>query len=219
MKKRILFLSLALVLVMTALVPGAALAKNDKYRQGSAFQDFSGAGLIYVTYMPDPVIKNKVWRYDGEIVEGFLAQCDWDLLAGTAFWSEHDSTVRVDEEGNARGVMKGSFSLIRPDGSGSLDGTFTGIITGNLFTGDISDSGTWTGTGGTGVFEGVKASGKWSAQLSIGPIPGTDIYTLIGPVGWEGKYKLPADPPSGKKCWKFNKPDKPFKAWKVTRPK
>ena len=219
MKKTIFFIFLTLVLVMTTLVPGAALAKNNKFKHGSVYQDFNGAGLIYVTYMPDPVIKNKIWRYEGEIVEGFLAGCDWDLLAGTAFWSEHDSVVRVDDEGNARGVMKGSFSLIRPDGSGSLDGNFTGIITGNLYTGDISDSGTWTGTGGTGVFEGVKASGKWSAQLSIGPIPGTDIYTLVGPVNWEGKYKLPADPPKGNKSWKLNKPNKPLKPWKVARPK
>jgi hypothetical protein len=218
MKRTIFFIFLTLVLVLTTLMPGAALAKNDKFKQGSAYQDFSGTGLIYVTYMPDPVIKNKIWRYEGEIAEGFLAQCDWDLLAGTAFWSEHDSVVNVDDEGNAHGVMKGSFSLVRPDGSGVLEGTFNGIITGNLYTGDISDSGSWTGTGGNGVFEGVKASGKWSAQLSIGPIPGTDIYTLVGPVNWEGKYQLPASPADkGNKFWKFNKPDKPLKPWKVTR--
>jgi hypothetical protein len=218
MKRTIFFIFLTLVLVLTTLMPGAALAKNDKFKQGSAYQDFSGTGLIYVTYMPDPVIKNKIWRYEGEIAEGFLAQCDWDLLAGTAFWSEHDSVVNVDDEGNAHGVMKGSFSLVRPDGSGVLEGTFNGIITGNLYTGDISDSGSWTGTGGNGVFEGVKASGKWSAQLSIGPIPGTDIYTLVGPVNWEGKYQLPASPADkGNKFWKFNKPDKPLKPWRVTR--
>jgi len=219
MKKRILFISLAVVLILTMLVPGAALAKNDKWRHGSGNTDFSGSGLIYVTYMPDPVIKGKIWRYDGEIAEGFLAQCDWDLLAGTAFWSEHDSVVRVDEQGNANGVMKGTFSMTRPDGSGILEGTFTGRISGNLFTGEISDSGTWKNTGSTGVFEGVKASGKWSAQLSIGPIPGTDIYTLIGPVLWEGKYKLPTERPTVKKFWKQDKPDKPLKPWKVSRHK
>ncbi len=219
MKKRILFLTLALILVLTVLVPGTTLAKNDRNWPGKSVTDFSGSGLIYVTYMPDPVIKNKIWRYKGEIVEGFLAECDWDLLAGTAFWSEHDSIVRVDEEGNAHGVMKGSFSLIRPDGSGSLDGTFTGRIRGNLYTGEISDSGTWAATGGTGVFEGAKAFGKWSAQLSIGPIPGTDIYTLIGPVTWEGKYMLHVERPVVNKFWKSDKPHKPLKPWKVFRPK
>ena len=218
MKRRILFITLALVLVMTMLLPGAALAKNDRANPNWGMTDFSGSGLIYVTYMPDPIIKGKIWRYEGEIVEGFLAQCDWDLLAGTAFWSEHDSIVRVDDQGNANGVMKGTFSLARPDGSGVLEGTFTGLIRGNLYTGDISDTGVWVSNGGTGVFEGVKAVGKWSAELSIGPIPGTDIYTLIGPVTWEGMYKLPAEPPSPGKFWKFDKPDKPVKPWKVIRP-
>lgn len=219
MKRKMLFISLALALILAMLVPGAALAKNDKFRQVPAVTDFSGSGLIYVTYMPDPVIRGKIWRYDGEIVEGFLAQCDWDLLAGTAFWSEHESTVRVDDQGNASGMMKGNFSLTRPDGSGILEGTFLGKISGNLFTGEISDSGTWLSTKGTGVFEGARAFGKWSAQLSIGAIPGTDIYTLVGPVTWEGKYSLPIERPVVNKFWKPDKPSKPFKPWRVIRPK
>lgn len=219
MKRRMLFIGLALALILTMMVPGAALAKNDnKAKPAPAVTDFSGSGLIYVTYMPDPVIRGKIWRYDGEIVEGFLAQCDWDLLAGIAFWSEHDSTVMVDDQGNARGMMKGTFSLTRPDGSGTLEGTFIGRISGNLFTGEIADSGTWFSNGGTGVFEGAKAFGKWSAQLSIGAIPGTDIYTLIGPVTWEGKYSLPVERPVVNKFWKWDKPSKPFKPWKVIRP-
>jgi len=218
MKRRMLFISLALVLLLTVLVPGAALAGHGGHGAGSGMTDFSGSGLIYVTYMPDPVIKNKIWRYEGEIVEGFLDQCDWDLLAETAFWSEHDSIVKVDEQGNARGVMKGSFYLARPDGSGILEGTFMGIITGNLFTGEISDSGVWVSTGGSGVFEDVKAFGKWSAQLSIGLIPGTDIYTLIGPVLWEGKYRLPDDPPANHGFCGPDKPGHQLKPWKVIRP-
>jgi hypothetical protein len=218
MKRRMLFISLALVLILTMLMPGAALAKDDRCKPGPAVTDFSGSGLIYVTYMPDPIIKGKTWRYNGEIAEGFLNQCDWDLLAGTAFWSEHDSIVRVDEQGNASGIMKGTFSLTRPDGSGTLEGTFTGIIRGNLFTYTITDDGIWVGTGGTGVFENVKAWGKWSADLSLGLIPGTDIYTLLGPVTWEGKYILPVEPPVVNKSWKWDKPWKPLKPWKVIRP-
>ena len=62
MKRRILFITLALVLVMTMLLPGAALAKNDKWDPNWGMTDFSGSGLIYVTYMPDPIIKGKIWR-------------------------------------------------------------------------------------------------------------------------------------------------------------
>ena len=222
MKRRTLLISLALVLVLTALAPATALAHQSKRVQT---ESFSGSGLIYVTYMPDPIIKGKVWRYQGEIVEGYLDQCDWDLLAGTVFWSEHDSVVRVGDDGSARGVMRGTFTLTRLDGTGTLEGTFTGRISGNLFTGDISDTGTWKSAGGTGVFEGVKAWGKWSADLSIGPIPGTDIYTLIGPVTWEGKYTSPIELPNIKpgkpdQPWKLMpiKPGKPIKPWKPIKP-
>ena len=221
MKKRILLISLVLVLVLTALTPATALAYGGKR---VPTESFSGSGLIYVTYMPDPIIKGKVWRYQDEIVEGFLAECDWDSLAGTAFWSEHDSVVRVGDDGSAKGVMKGTFTLTRPDGSGVLKGKFTGKIRGNIYTGDISDAGTWRSTGGTGVFKGVKAWGTWSADLSIGPIPGTDIYTLIGPVTWQGKYTGPKPqvikPGKPFKPWKQFpiKPGKPIKPWKPIKP-
>ena len=155
MKKRLLIIGLVLALLVTMLMPTAALADHGKNKRGPANTDFSGSGLIFVTYMPDPIIKGNVWRYKGEIVEGFLDTCDWDLLAGTVFWSEHNSTVRVDDEGNAKGVMRGSFTLTRPDGTGVMKGTFTGRINGNLLTGDISDTGTWRSYGGTGVFRGV----------------------------------------------------------------
>ncbi len=215
MKRRILFISLVLVLMLTALVPATALADSGRRVQTG---NFTGSGLIYVTYMPDPVIKGKVWSYQGEVVEGFLSQCDWDLLEGTVFYSDHDSVVRVDDEGNARGLMRGTFSLIRPDGTGTLEGTFAGRIQGNLFTGEISDTGTWRSTGGNGVFKGLKTWGKWSADLSFGPIPGTDIYTLVGPVIWGGKYINPVKPQGIDKPGKPDKPWKPIKPWRPIKP-
>jgi hypothetical protein len=185
MKKRLLFISLALVVLLTALLPAAALAKNvDRPGTGPAYGEFSGAGLIYVTYMPQPAIKGKLWRYDGEIVEGFLQQSDWDLLAGTAFWSSHDSLVVVQKDGSARGIMKGGFTLTRLDGGGVLEGVFEGKITGNLFTGFISDEGMWFSTGGSGVFAGVRAWGRWSSDLSYD----FSLGTLVGPLDWEGRY-------------------------------
>ncbi len=223
MKKRLLLITLMLALILTALAPATALA--DKGQRVSN-ESFTGSGLIYVTYMPDPVIKGNFWRYQGEIAEGFLDQCSWDLLAPTVFYSEHDSWVRVNDDGNANGLMKGTFSLTRPDGTGSLEGTFTGRISGNLFTGDISDTGTWSSTRGTGVFENARAWGEWSADLSFGPIPGTDIYTLVGPVNWEGTYTSPIKLPNIKKpgkpiqLWKDMpiRPGKPIKPWKSIKP-
>jgi hypothetical protein len=188
MKKRILLVTLTLVLLLMTIVPTAALAKNDRCGQSARPTDFTGAGQIWVTYMPDPVIHGNIWRYQSELVEGVLTQCDWDLLADTAFWSEHSSTVRVDEQYNACGMMRGSFSLTRPDGSGVLTGVFTGRIQGNLYSGDIYDQGTWHAIGGSGVFEGVRAWGRWSAELHYGEVGGQ--ATLVGPSSWSGKYQL-----------------------------
>jgi len=189
MKKRVLFLSLALVLVLMALTPAIAFAGDNRGHSQSAATDFTGSGLLFVTCFPEPEIKGNIHRYHEEIVEGFLDTCDWEPLAGTAFWSTHDSSVRVDEQGNLEGIMRGNFTLTRLDGS-VLAGTFTGRIQGNLdpYTGFISDTGTWQSTSGTGVFEGVRAWGKWSTDLAPGLIPGTDIGSFVGPVTWEGKY-------------------------------
>jgi|GEM_PF-3177257 len=218
MKKRILFICLALVLVLTFAAPATALAKNNSYQpRGST--PFTGNGLIYVTYMPEPVIKGDIWRYYGEIVEGYLLGSDWEALVGTAFWSDHDSIVRVSDDGSVYGVMWGRFSMTRPDGSGALSGSFTGRISGNLYTGDISDTGTWTSTGGTGVFEGVRANGKWSAELHADLIPGTNIVSLVGPLTWQGKYNSPYKQDI-KPCQKgdFIKPGQNIKPWKPTKP-
>ncbi len=188
MKRRILFISLALVLLLTMVMPATAMAKSSMYKYkpspSPVLEDFSGAGFIYVSYMPQPSIRGKIWRYYGEIAEGFLQYSDWDLLAGTAFWSDHDSFVIVQNDGSARGFMRGEFTLTRPDGSGVMEGVFYGKISGNLFTGFISDVGTWFSRGGSGVFSGVKAWGRWSADLSYDP----GIGTLIGPLDWQGKY-------------------------------
>ena len=205
MKMRVLFMSLALALVLTALMPAPVSAESHKLPAKST--PFTGSGLIYVTYMPDEIIKGNNWHYQGEVVEGFLSSCDWDLLVGASFYSVHDSKVKVDEEGNIKGKMEGTFILTRPNGS-TLEGKFSGKITGNNYfdpTVTIVDEGKWKSTKGTGDFEGVKAKGTWSAHLYYGPIPGTPIWTLVGPLTWDGK-------------WDSGKKPKPLKPWK-TRPR
>ncbi len=219
MKKRLLFISLVLALLLTALAPATALAKGWPEPPGpkpAGPTSFNGDGLIYVTNMPDPIIKGKIWRYQGEIVEGFMLQCDdWNLLAGAAFWSEHDSVVRVDELGNVKGMMTGTFKIIRADGT--LEGRFNGKITGNNFfdpTVTIRDEGTWTSTKGTGEFEGVKAWGKWSADLEYGPpFPGAppEMYTLVGPLTWGGQYTSKLQPKPWQPAIKPGKPNMPWK--------
>ena len=183
MKKRLLLVSLALVLLLTTLSPVTAMADNSR-RVSTA--DFTGSGQLFVTYMPDPTVKGPIWRYRGEVAVGFLDQSDWDLLAGASFYTVHNSLANVDKGGNAKGVMQGTFIITGPGGTGTLEGTFFGRIRGNLNDMVIMDEGTWIGTRGTGAFENVKAWGKWSADLNPGTI--NEQLTLVGPLIWQGRY-------------------------------
>jgi hypothetical protein len=217
MKKGVLLASLALVLVLTLTLPVAALAW-DMPKPGPAVTDFTGSGTLFVTYFPDPVMNGKIWRYNNEVVEGYIESSTWDALQYAYFSSTHDSVVRVADNYDIQGTMWGTFTMTNPDGVSVLRGIFQGRITGNIYSGEIHDIGTWTGISGTGVFAGVKAWGQWSADLLPGLIPGTDIPSLVGQMNWEGKYS------GGKpviKPWKTMpsfKPGKPIRPWKPAKP-
>jgi hypothetical protein len=219
-KKKLLFIALALVLVMTVLMPSAAFAKNNQYQSMSAYTDFTGSGFVYVYSVGDIIPEGNTVKFYEEVVPGALIGCTWKELEGAEFWSTHDSTVWVDQYGNACGFMRGKFLLTSTVAEGTISGTFQGKITGNLgdmATGDItntkiSDTGTWRCTRGTGVFEGVEAWGEWSAGLQAGLIPGTDIPSLVGNLVWNGKYSS-GDTNKWEK-WGNKKPGKPEKSWK-----
>jgi hypothetical protein len=59
MKRKLILISLVLALTLTLMTPATALAKSDKWNNRPVTTNFSGSGLIYVTYMPDPIIKGK----------------------------------------------------------------------------------------------------------------------------------------------------------------
>lgn len=220
-KKKLLFIALALVLVMTVLMSSAAFAKNNQYQSMSAYTDFTGSGFVYVYSIGDIIPEGNTIKFSEEVVLGLLTECTWEELAGADFWSTHDSTVLVDENGNARGFMRGSFLLTSTVAEGTISGTFQGKITGNLghmAIGDISqtyilDTGTWRCTKGTGVFEGVEAWGEWSAGLQAGVISGTGIETLVGSLVWNGKCSN-STKWDGQMKWNNEKPGKPEKSWK-----
>jgi hypothetical protein len=209
-KRRMLLIGLSLALLLVLLVPSAAFAKNEKNTQ-PAYTDFTGAGYIYVTAMPDPVVQGNIWSYSGEIAEGVLAQSDWDLLANTVFWSSHDSVVKVADDGTTCGWMWGTFTL-SIDANNVMTGTFNGKITGNLYLGNISDTGSWMKTSGTGAFASVNAFGNWSAQLTYDQ----GIGTLVGPLSWQGKHTTGSTSymKPGWNSFKWS----PFKIWKPFTP-
>ena len=189
MKRRILFISLALALLVVFMLPAAASAKGDfgKVKRPS-LTDFNGGGFIYVSAMPPPTVNGNIWRFSGEeVVSGAPMVADWDLLNGAIFTSIHSSVVFVNSAYDCRGFMWGTFAITNPSGD-TLSGVFQGKIKGNLdfYYGLpwVSDSGTWYATSGTGDFAGTRAWGKWSANLDAVQFPGT----LSGNMIWQGKY-------------------------------
>lgn len=188
MKKRLLFISLALVVVLLTMGSTTVLAKPEK---SAAVTPFTGEGVIYVTYMPDPPIQQgRTLRFEGEVVEGVLPDCDWPELQGATFYSVHDSIVKVDKAGKANGTMHGTFTLTATDSTlyGTFHARISGTISEDVWDWYVVDEGVWKSTNGTGVFEGVKAWGSLFAELEFGPIPDPPFYTLVGPLTWEGKY-------------------------------
>ena len=186
-KRRILIIGLSLALLIVMLVPSAAMAKTYNW-QTPVYTDFGGGGGIYVYYMPVALTQGNISSFTGEIVLGTFGDSSWDPLDGAAFWSSHDSIVRIDDDGTTFGWMWGDFTLTSPDGS-VMQGTFTGKVTGNLAPPlpYVSDTGSWRMTSGTGVFADVSAFGSWSADLVWTQITDTD-FTLAGPINWQGKY-------------------------------
>lgn len=195
MKKRVFSISLLLVVCLVMLVPSAVMAKNDRnqYHGNSEWTEFTGGGNIYVSDVENMVIRNNTAKFSGEIVQSLFQPIlsDWDLLNGAIFWSDHDSTVRLYDDGTARGVMNGTFTMTSADGESCLSGVFSGTVTGSYtYMGDqlvftyVQDEGRWNSTRGNGAFENIRASGEWAATLTLNLTYGT----LVGALDWAGSY-------------------------------
>jgi hypothetical protein len=189
MKKRLLFIGLALGLVLSTLMPATALAKPER----PALNSFEGSGFVtgapsWRHFSSRPTKGGYILCYEGEVVPGYMYSCPgWDALVGATLGSTHDSIVIVDKSGKIIwGEMWGEFVLTAADGS-KLEGQFSGEITageldpttGTIFW--VEDEGRWMSTRGTGVFRGVEAWGTWAVQLP--PITSSP-YTLL----WDGQY-------------------------------
>lgn len=191
MKRRCLLLaSVALVVVMALLVPGAALA--DDGAKGNKVE-FVASGLVYIgPYESES--KGPVEFVRNEPVDSLLplSSSSWDDVDGGWLTSLHDGSIVIKPDGTFKGHLRGTFIVYAEDGS-QLTGKMTGKVSGfgSLETPGtyIQDSGRWRSTkGSTGAFEGVDAKGTWSVYMEPMEVaPG--VWTYVGLLTLEGSYK------------------------------
>jgi hypothetical protein len=199
MRKKALFIGLALSLILTTVMSTPVLAKSPCQPPKPAppvSGSFEGTGYVNPYGITVASVSSQrffgwyILRYRGEEVPGYLASCvGWDDLQGAVLSSTHDSIVLVDRFGNVIwGYMEGRFELATAQGT--LEGSFSAQIVsglldpvlGSIYA--IKDQGQWTSSGGTGVFDNVRASGTWGLDLAYPYQPGNG-NTLL----WDGQYR------------------------------
>ena len=180
-----LMLLSALILALTAalLLPAVVLAEKPT--------SFSASGQVYVAGAPVPApagLSGRLRFLEEPVLGSITDGGGWSALTGASFSTVHDSNVSLDPNtGAVQGTMHGTFTLEK---TGSIfTGTFEGTISGNLATGPVVDTGRWSGARGTGIFQGAKGRGTWTATLY--PVYDTNgnLVTLAGPLTFAGTYQ------------------------------
>jgi len=198
MKKKLLYVSLALALVLTALMPTLALAKARKPEA----TPFAGTAEVMVV---DPGTSTMVGMKiitRGERIEGVFSSVEgWPALEGASLSVHHNSIITLSSPDPDTGVgeFKGKAWArmgVAMDG-GRLFGIYRADISGEYqFTPDgqlvilwVLDQGTFKVMGRI-LDDGrtfVKANGEWAATLSLTPVgPG---WTLAGCAQISGEYR------------------------------
>lgn len=193
MKKSWLSIFSALVITL------AALAISPTPVQADRSTKFTATGLAFLTIPPPDIVlkdKGKHLKVLLEHVDAvIMSSPDWPDLGGGYMATVHDSQVTVFPDGSFRGELKGTFTLTTLSGD-ALQGRMTAHFTGmwpetSSLPASVLDSGSWAFTGGTGSLAGTKGEGKWTANLTLGPLPAPfpPVVTLNGPLTFEGKYR------------------------------
>ncbi|MBI4288933.1 MAG: hypothetical protein HY671_10945 [Chloroflexi bacterium] len=189
----------AIVVVMASLAISPAPALADRTKS----TPFSAAGFAWQSGLPAKIIareKGAELKVLKEPVDGLILSSNWAAFSGASLKTTHSSEVTLNADGSFTGELKGAFQVIRPDGSGTLNGVmeakFSGAwvfdpsINGPLIL-TVSDKGSWKFTGGTGSLAGTGGKGKWGADMSFGPLTlpdGAVVQTLRGELTFQGTY-------------------------------
>lgn len=184
MKKRLLFISLALVLLLVTIAPASVFAReNDKDEE-----NFTAQADVYISNAGTENIIGQRGLFvfthtTGEQLSGVVTNSlDWIDLTGAVFTMD----VRTNNAklnvltGELTGVSSGTITLIAADGLSIMRGTFSACMSGQLDeTGNplfVNDEADFKLNGVSGVFKGVKAEGTATVQLIPVSTPYGDTF-------------------------------------------
>ena len=190
MKKKILFLSLAMLLI-AALVPTTAMAApaNIRHPKTTAFQAvaetyISAGGNVTITRQFGSLVYEKTV---GEQLAGqVISSSNWPDFSNAQFVMDvvTNNAVLNMRTLDLSGIGSGTITVFGADGTSMIQGTFSCIIRGKFILDNagfplfyqVTDMATFDLSNGSGVFSGEKASGTAVIQLA----PDYSLGTLAG---------------------------------------
>ena len=204
MKKRLLLISLALVLVLTMLAPTPVLAKGGKWDskwEKTKPIPFVSTAEVMVVDPGKSIQRGLKITTRGERIEGvFTAVEGWPELAGASLKVWHNSVITLSPDSETEGTFSGKARalIVVSLGNGRLFGRYTANLEGEyhlteegeLAIDEVLDTGTFRVIGRI-LKDGrtfVQANGDWNAYLQLTPIPIDPGYTLAGVAQINGEY-------------------------------
>jgi len=164
MNRKILMSTTALILLaMMTTSPAKAITK-EPYWEHVEFnpEDFDEPNKQWIS--EEGILQTKDWHWIGSY-EGTLGTGTMDV------WFEHISLDLATGEGTFSGKW-----LVTITPQDTMAGSGRGTITGFMF-----GSGTFAGTHGTGIFEGVKKMGSFSVNMASLPYTIDALGTIMYP--------------------------------------
>lgn len=193
MRKKLLYIALAIALISTFVVPTPVLADSPKAIK-TTFQAVAQAMVTdpgKVTVLGTRIITR------GEIIQGTVVATDWAALNGASLKVHHASEIKLTPTSPTTGTFAGearALVTVDPVGGGKLVGTYKAtlsgaytLLNGQLVVNWVNDIGSIEAAGVVGG-KVVKVDGTWNANLVLTPVsPG--VYTLAGLAQMGGQYQ------------------------------
>jgi len=174
-KKWLVSIGMVVALITGLLTPSVAVAAKH--------EAFEGFGVAYIAGPYDHWQTGPVEHAVDEPVNcGDLTVIGWDDVNGSSLESLHAGVIVLHRDGEMRGSLHGTFTLKK--GDSMLEGNMRGKVTFDPVTNSIHDQGTFTATGGTGIFAKVRAQGNWEVFLEWDE----SIETYVGWITIEGTH-------------------------------
>jgi hypothetical protein len=175
-RKRLFAIAIAIALITVLLASSVALAAKPQNFEANGVCYIAGE---YVSWLTGPVehAVNEPVNCDQLTVSG------WNEADGSVFESLHAGLIVFHSNGICQGSLHGTFVLTN-DGS-RLKGIMRGKVVYDPVSDTIHDYGTFTSTGGTGIFTGNKVRGTWEAFLCWND----SVGTYVGQIFIEGTFQ------------------------------